>query len=93
MLTKHRLFQIAFGISVCDQQGALYLVQCIRMWYDDVFNETFSRNWPLVQEIPLTKASDAELWCFLWPAPEQTVTQTIETPVIWDAIVLIIKSL
>ena len=25
--------------------------------------------------IPLTKASDAELWCFLWCAPEQTVVQ------------------
>ena len=23
--------------------------------------------------IPLTKASDAELWCFLWSSPEQTV--------------------
>ena len=23
--------------------------------------------------IPLTRASDAELWCFLWSAPEQTV--------------------
>ena len=23
--------------------------------------------------IPLTKASDVELWCFLWSAPEQTV--------------------
>ena len=23
--------------------------------------------------IPLTKASDAELWCLLWSAPEQTV--------------------
>ena len=23
--------------------------------------------------IPLTKASDAELWCFLWSAPEQTI--------------------
>ena len=22
--------------------------------------------------IPLTKANDAELWCFLWSAPEQT---------------------
>ena len=30
--------------------------------------------------IPLTKASDAELWCFLCSAPEQTVEQTIETP-------------
>ena len=31
--------------------------------------------------IPRTKASDAELWCFLWSAPEQKVEQTIETPV------------
>ena len=25
------------------------------------------------QWIPLTKASDAELWCFLWSSPEQAV--------------------
>ena len=37
------------------------------------------------RRIPLTKASDAELWCFLWSTPEQTVGQTIRTPVIWDA--------
>ena len=43
--------------------------------------------------IPLTKASDVELWCFLWSAPEQTVEQTIETLVIWDAITLIMTSL
>ena len=36
--------------------------------------------------ILLTKASDAELWCFLWSAPEQTVKQTTETLAIWDAI-------
>ena len=35
---------------------------------------------------------DAELWCFLWSAPEQTLEQTIETPVIWDALVLIMTS-
>ena len=39
--------------------------------------------------ILLTKASDAELWYLLWSAPEQTVDQTIETPVSWDAITLI----
>ena len=33
--------------------------------------------------IPLTKAGEAELWCFLWSVPEQMVEQTIETPVIW----------
>ena len=41
--------------------------------------------------VPLTKASDAELWCFLWSAPEQTVEQTIENLVISDAIALIIS--
>ena len=43
--------------------------------------------------IPLTKASDAELWCFLWSAPEQTFEQTIETQVIWDAIAVIMTAL
>ena len=42
--------------------------------------------------IPLTKASNADLWCFL-SVPEQTVEQTIETPVIWDSVALIITSL
>ena len=32
--------------------------------------------------IPLTQASDAELWCFLWSAPEQTAEEAIETPLI-----------
>ena len=36
--------------------------------------------------IPITKASDAELWCFLWSAHEQTVEQTIKKPVIWGVI-------
>ena len=43
--------------------------------------------------IPLTKASDAELWCFLWSAPEQTIEQTIESHVIWKEIALIVTSL
>ena len=41
------------------------------------------------QWILLTKASDVELWCFLWYMFEQTSEQTIETPVIWDTIALI----
>ena len=63
-------------------------------------NETFSALLgPLCGEstghrrIPLTKASDAELRCSLWSAPEQTVEQTIETRVIWEAIATIITSL
>ena len=35
--------------------------------------------------IPRTKASDAELWCFLWSASESTVEQTIVRLLIWDA--------
>ena len=40
--------------------------------------------------IPLAKASDVEL---SWSALEQTVEQTTETPVIWDAIVFIMMPL
>ena len=43
--------------------------------------------------IPRTKASDAELWRFLWSEPEQTVGYIIETPVIWEAIAPIMTSL
>ena len=47
-------------------------------------------NPPVNGGFPSQKASDAELWCFLWS--EQTVEQTTETPVIWDAIVFIMTS-
>ena len=56
----------------------------------------FPRYWPFGtghRWIPLTKASDAHLWYFLWSVHEQTSMQTIETPVIGDAIVLIMTSL
>ena len=43
--------------------------------------------------ISRTKSSDAELWCFLWSAPEPTVEHTMATPVIWEAITLIMTSL
>ena len=45
------------------------------------------------QCIPLAKTSNAELWCFLWSTPEPKVEQTLETPVIWDSIPLILTSL
>ena len=45
--------------------------------YDDVIKwKHFPRNWPFVRKftgprwISRTKASDAELWCFLWFTPE-----------------------
>ena len=34
------------------------------------------------QWIPHIKASDAELWCFLWCAPKQALEQTYAAPVI-----------
>ena len=47
-----------------------------KLFHDDVIKwKHFPRYWPFVLEftgprwIPLTKASDAELWCFLWSAP------------------------
>ena len=49
-----------------------------------LWGESTGHRW-----IPLTKASVAGLLCFLWSAPAQTIEQTIETPLIWDAIALI----
>ena len=53
-----------------------------------LWGESTGHRW-----IPLTKASDTELWRFLWSAPEQTAKQAMETPMIWDDIVLIMASL
>ena len=47
----------------------------VRCMLDDVINwKHFPRHWPLVRGIRRSpKASDAELWCFLWSGPESTV--------------------
>ena len=70
----------------------ILLVVCVAIiWQDDVIKwKTFRVTGPLCGEfighrwIPRTKASDAELRCFLWYAPEQTFAQTrrwrFETP-------------
>ena len=64
---------------------------------DDVIKwKHFPRYWPFVWGTHWSPVNsphkDAELWCFLWFAPEQTIQQTIEKPVIWDAITLIMTS-
>ena len=41
---------------------------------------------------PVAKASDEELWCFLWCALEHTVEQTLGMPLIWDALSPIVTS-
>ena len=59
--------------------------------YDVIKLKHFVRYWPLVTGIhrsPVDSPHKGQ-WCFLWSAPEQTVGQAIETPVIWDAIALI----
>ena len=45
------------------------------------------------RNVPFTKASDTELWCVLWSTPEQMVEQTMELPMILDAMTLIATSL
>ena len=36
-------------------------------------------NSPVTYEFPLTKNSDAELWCFLWSAPEKRLSKQAKT--------------
>ena len=72
----------------------------VRLAHDDVIKlKHFPRYWPFMRGIHRSpvkspyKASDAELWCFLWVAPEPTDEQTMGTPVISNAIALIVTSL
>ena len=37
-------------------------------------------------ELPSQNAGNTELWCFHWWTPTQTVKQTVNLPVIWDAV-------
>ena len=57
--------------------------------HDDVIKrKCFPRYLPFVRGIlqtlvdVFTKANDAELWCYIWSVPEQTVEKTIDTLVI-----------
>ena len=71
-----------------------YAIVMINVWDYHVFMMTssnrsiFRDTGPLWREstgdrgIPLTKASDAELWCFFWSTPEQTAEQTMEMAVV-----------
>ena len=59
--------------------------------HDDVIKwKQFPRYWPFGRGIHRSsKASDAELWCFLWSEVEQTILRLV----IWDAIALIMTLL
>ena len=87
-----------FGISSIFAHNSASMKVGQIMNHDAVIKwKHFPRSWPFVRGIHrspvvlLTKASDTELCCFLWSACEQAVDQTTETPVIWDAIALIMK--
>ena len=61
--------------------------------------ETFSAllafcagNSPVTGEFPAQSPVTWTFICFLWSTPELTVELTMETPVIWDAITLIMTS-
>ena len=70
------------GVIMTSSNGKIFCVT------GPLWGEVTVHRW-----IPFTKASDAELWCFLWSAPGQTFEQTIETPLIWGVIVPIMTSL
>ena len=96
-------FHVATLVPGWSQAGSGVALKNISMSESHQTNKTkqstkigsiFHFTGPLCEEytghrwIPLTKASDAELWCFLWSPFERTIEQTIETPVIWDAFAL-----
>ena len=66
---------------------------CVMMtsWNGNIFHVT-GPSWGETtshQGIPLTKAGDAELWCFLWCAPKQASEQTLDVPAHCDVIVML----
>ena len=90
------------GYYTCSIQTRLWIrkdTQYLTLPDDVIKWKHFPYYWRFVREftghrwIPRRKASDADLWCFLWYVPGQTVGQTIEALVIWDAIALIMLSL
>ena len=52
----------------------------------------FCREFTGLRWIPRKKASNAELWYFIWSASESTIEETIVRLVILDAIVVIIRN-
>ena len=73
-------FQVLSTLPIGSCDGMVSIESEWWLLHDDVIKwKHFPRHWPLCGEftghrwIPRTKASDAELWCFLWSAPEWTV--------------------
>ena len=63
------------------------------LWYGNAFHITgpLCRESTGPQWIPSQRASDAQLWRFLWSQPEQTNEQTVERQVNWNLLTLIVS--
>ena len=87
------------GLSINQQSILSDLILLDPFHYGVIKWEHFLCHWSFVRGIhqspliPLTMASDVELWCFLWSALERKAEQTIEMLMIWDAIALIMTSI
>ena len=68
----------------------IHVINAMMGWLKHLILMITSSNGP--RWVPQTKASDAELWCLLWSAPEYTVECTIVRLVIWDPIAPIMTS-
>ena len=74
-------FCMMFHVKIChdgQKKSWWQVIEFCTMFRDDVIKwKHYPRYWPFVRGIhrwiPFTKASDAELRCFLWSVPEQTV--------------------
>ena len=90
-----KIWTITLHFDICPTN----LGQCfLSAHYDVIKWNHFPRYWSFMggihrsSVVPFIKASDAELWRFLWSAPEETDEPMIQMPVIWDAIALILTS-
>ena len=89
---NQNIFHLSECIQKCLQMAAIFVsdLDVLIVWYEEHSDNMYKF---VLHDDVITKASDAELWCFLWCAPEQTAEQTLQTLVIWDAMTRIVTSL
>ena len=97
MITAKQQLVVTKGQSVMLQNLQDFFMVCVKKKHDVIKWKHFLRYWPFVREIHqwlVDSPHKGQLHRALmfWSATEQTVEQTIETPVIWNAIALIMTS-
>ena len=82
--------------ALCMPSGCLWPSACWKVRQAYIYGNASSHHWPFCVGTPLLSggslsqnASKAELWWFWWCEPEHTVEQTVDRPVIWDAMMLL----